>query len=198
MPSRSSAQNATFRCPLCPRNFTRAFNLRGHVRTHTNERPFVCRVCGRAFTRQHDCRTHEQLHNREIKWVCGGVLENGKSWGCGRRYDRKSNLSRHRRSKIGRGCIKPTSDGDSAEESTGVEERPDMQLPIPSQPPPLPTNAEHSAAIALTDISRTLNISELSGVPSAQAKLSQETALARNNNASTSVDWSMWEGSNTI
>ncbi|KAJ5547909.1 hypothetical protein N7513_005143 [Penicillium frequentans] len=158
MPSKSSAQNTTFRCPLCPRKFTRAFNLRGHVRTHTDERPFACGVCGRAFTRQHDRRTHEQLHNREMKWVCGGLLENGKSWGCGRRYDRKSNLSRHHRSKIGQGCIKPISDGDSAEESTVVEERPEMQLPITSRPPPQPTNAEHICEKAQIKIENALEL----------------------------------------
>ncbi|KAJ5994062.1 hypothetical protein N7451_009786 [Penicillium sp. IBT 35674x] len=178
MPSKSRAQDATFRCPLCPRKFTRAFNLRGHVRTHTDERPFVC-----------------GLHNRELKWVCGGVLESGESWGCGRRYDRKSNLSRHHRSKIGRGCSKPTSAGDAAEESTGVEVRLEIQSPVPSRSPSQSTDAEHSAAIALTDIARTSNVSEISGAPSSQPKISQKAAPAPFNDASASVDRSTREDS---
>ena len=52
-----------FQCTLCPKRFTRAYNLRSHLRTHTDERPFVCSVCGKAFARQHDRRRHEGLHS---------------------------------------------------------------------------------------------------------------------------------------
>lgn len=158
------------------------------MRAHTDERPFVCGVCGRAFTRQHDRRTHEQLHNREMKWVCGGVLENGENWGCGRRYDRKSNLNRHQRSKIGRGCIKPTSDGDATEAPTGIEQILEKKFPESTRPSPQRTNSEHSAA-------KTSNFSEVSGVPSSQPNISQETTLVSIDSVSTRVSWSEWEGS---
>lgn len=101
---------ATFQCTLCPKRFTRAYNLRSHLRTHTDERPFVCTVCGKAFARQHDRKRHESLHSGEKKFVCKGELKAGGQWGCGRRFARADALGRHFRSEAGRVCIKPLLD----------------------------------------------------------------------------------------
>ncbi|KAG7288216.1 hypothetical protein NEMBOFW57_007746 [Staphylotrichum longicolle] len=101
---------ATFQCTLCPKRFTRAYNLRSHLRTHTDERPFVCTVCGKAFARQHDRKRHEGLHSGEKKFVCKGDLKRGGQWGCGRRFARADALGRHFRSEAGRICIKPLLD----------------------------------------------------------------------------------------
>lgn len=101
---------ATFQCTLCPKRFTRAYNLRSHLRTHTDERPFVCTVCGKAFARQHDRKRHESLHSGEKKFVCKGDLKTGGQWGCGRRFARADALGRHFRSEAGRVCIKPLLD----------------------------------------------------------------------------------------
>ncbi|OJJ47489.1 hypothetical protein ASPZODRAFT_14943 [Penicilliopsis zonata CBS 506.65] len=104
---------ATFQCHLCPKRFTRAYNLRSHLRTHTDERPFVCTVCGKAFARQHDRKRHEGLHSGEKKFVCRGDLSRGGQWGCGRRFARADALGRHFRSEAGRICIKPLLDEES-------------------------------------------------------------------------------------
>ncbi len=106
---------ATFQCTLCPKKFTRAYNLRSHLRTHTDERPFVCTVCGKAFARQHDRKRHEGLHSGEKKFVCRGELASGGSWGCGRRFARADALGRHFRSEAGRVCIKPLLDEEALE-----------------------------------------------------------------------------------
>lgn len=108
---------ATFQCNLCPKRFTRAYNLRSHLRTHTDERPFVCTVCGKAFARQHDRKRHEGLHSGEKKFVCKGELHStpGQYWGCGRRFARADALGRHFRSEAGRICIKPLLEEEKAE-----------------------------------------------------------------------------------
>ncbi|KAJ8115290.1 hypothetical protein ONZ43_g4699 [Nemania bipapillata] len=106
---------ATFQCTLCPKRFTRAYNLRSHLRTHTDERPFVCTVCGKAFARQHDRKRHEGLHTGEKKFVCKGELKVGGQWGCGRRFARADALGRHFRSEAGRICIKPLLDEEMIE-----------------------------------------------------------------------------------
>ncbi|KAI5303421.1 hypothetical protein KEM56_007562 [Ascosphaera pollenicola] len=111
---------ASFQCSLCPKKFTRAYNLRSHLRTHTDERPFVCTVCGKAFARQHDRKRHEGLHSGEKKFVCQGALKNGRKWGCGRRFARADALGRHFRSEAGRICIKPLLDEEAHEHNRGM------------------------------------------------------------------------------
>ncbi|PWY76236.1 C2H2 type zinc finger domain protein [Aspergillus heteromorphus CBS 117.55] len=125
---------ATFQCHLCPKRFTRAYNLRSHLRTHTDERPFVCTVCGKAFARQHDRKRHEGLHSGEKKFVCRGELSRGGQWGCGRRFARADALGRHFRSEAGRICIKPLLDEESQERERTMM---DQQQHLQPMPPPL-------------------------------------------------------------
>ncbi|KAK4981514.1 DNA-binding transcription factor [Elasticomyces elasticus] len=127
---------ATFQCTLCPKKFTRAYNLRSHLRTHTDERPFLCTVCGKAFARQHDRKRHEGLHSGEKKFVCRGELSRSGQWGCGRRFARADALGRHFRSEAGRVCIKPLLDEESAERER-VEHQPQQSGHLQPVPQPL-------------------------------------------------------------
>lgn len=135
---------ATFQCNLCPKRFTRAYNLRSHLRTHTDERPFVCTVCGKAFARQHDRKRHEGLHSGEKKFVCKGELGTGGSWGCGRRFARADALGRHFRSEAGRICIKPLLDEEAMERQRVFEEQMNVTTNQPTQSAPHQQQQQHS------------------------------------------------------
>lgn len=98
---------SAFACDMCDKRFTRAYNLRSHKRTHTNERPYVCSVCSKAFARQHDRKRHEALHSGEKKYECKGVLADGVTqWGCGHKFARADALGRHFRTEAGKECIR--------------------------------------------------------------------------------------------
>ncbi|GBE81132.1 hypothetical protein SCP_0308580 [Sparassis crispa] len=91
---------AHFVCPVpgCGSTFTRRFNLRGHLRSHTAERPFLCEWpgCNKGFARQHDCRRHQALHaSRSQGHLCQG---------CGKNFSRLDALNRHWRSDGGAEC----------------------------------------------------------------------------------------------
>jgi hypothetical protein len=83
-----------FKCPVpgCGSTFTRHFNLKGHLRSHNDERPYKCiyEGCPKAivgFARQHDCKRHMLLHEGLRPFECEG---------CGKKFARLDALTRHR------------------------------------------------------------------------------------------------------
>lgn len=89
-----------FVCPVpgCGSSFIRRFNLRGHLRSHSEEKPFQCKWpgCGKGFARAQDCKRHEKLHF-DRAFQCEG---------CGKSFQRMDALNRHLRSEGGQDCQK--------------------------------------------------------------------------------------------
>lgn len=59
-------QDKKFECEYCQKMFRRMDQLKGHLRTHTGERPFICEICNKAFNRRDILRTHMSVHGINI------------------------------------------------------------------------------------------------------------------------------------
>ena len=92
-------QDANFACtvPGCGSIFTHGFNIKGHLKSHFEEKPYKCHWpgCGKGFARQHDCKRHEELHSNFGPIVCEG---------CRKQFARMDALNRHLESETGVEC----------------------------------------------------------------------------------------------
>ena len=73
----------------CDQLFTRKWNMKQHVRTHTGETPFICEECGNEFKHSGILKTHRMYkHTKEKNFPCGD---------CNKRFTTKDNLKTHER-----------------------------------------------------------------------------------------------------
>ncbi|KAL9937330.1 hypothetical protein V8E36_003739 [Tilletia maclaganii] len=78
------------RCPYpnCNKTFAknRTYNLKAHLRSHSQLKPFACASCPRAFSRKHDLERHARVHSGDKPYICEV---------CGRGFPRSDALRRH-------------------------------------------------------------------------------------------------------
>ena len=71
-------QRRPFQCHICYHTFTREWNLKNHIRTHTGERPYPCPICFRRFNMKHHLKRHLWTH-RDAETSGHSMSSSGKS-----------------------------------------------------------------------------------------------------------------------
>ncbi|PWN22696.1 hypothetical protein BCV69DRAFT_296677 [Microstroma glucosiphilum] len=88
--NQSLEQDGVARCPFphCTKTFAkhRSYNLKTHLRSHSQLKPFACSSCTRAFSRKHDLERHARVHSGDRPYICEV---------CGRGFPRSDALRRH-------------------------------------------------------------------------------------------------------
>ncbi|KAL6093917.1 hypothetical protein STEG23_024256 [Scotinomys teguina] len=57
-------------CNVCSKVFAHKSTLRGHTRTHTNEKPYECEHCGKCFSHKGNRNVHLHTHNDLRPYCC--------------------------------------------------------------------------------------------------------------------------------
>jgi uncharacterized C2H2 Zn-finger protein len=94
-----------YKCAHCDKTFNKKYNWESHLQTHGGYQRLQCPSCAETCARQSDLVRHMKKHDSNSAVTCGGVLSDGRRWGCGVNFARIDTLRTHHKSKKGRRCI---------------------------------------------------------------------------------------------
>ena len=87
-------------CDLCKKCFSKAGNLKRHLKSHTGAKSFECKFCDKKFTKNYLLKSHQKIHTRE-KAIKDLKIENDngliKCTICDKIYQLRDSLLRHNR-----------------------------------------------------------------------------------------------------
>jgi KRAB domain-containing zinc finger protein len=58
------------KCDLCGKGFNKNSTLKGHIRTHTGDKPYICHLCGKGFTENSTLKGHIRIHSGDKPYKC--------------------------------------------------------------------------------------------------------------------------------
>ncbi|XP_018570213.1 zinc finger protein 2 [Anoplophora glabripennis] len=83
-----TAELKPYKCPQCPKRFSKIENLHVHENNHSGIRPFSCHICNKTFIRKRELDRHIATHSGMKPFKCPR---------CNKGFGRKDKLIRHMR-----------------------------------------------------------------------------------------------------
>ena len=76
----------SYKCEECQKRFTRKFDVKRHMLSHTQTRQYKCSICVKTFLHSNDLKNHQYVHTTEQRYGCDF---------CGKKFKMLKRMQRH-------------------------------------------------------------------------------------------------------